>query len=251
MEDLSKKRLRILCLEDNATDCHLAQEALAADGLNFTFIRVDTRKDFEAALKREKFDLVLSDFALPAYDGESALRAAKNLQPETPFVLLSGAIGEERAVECLKSGATDCVLKENLERLAPAVRRALAEADERQKRKRAEEALRVRTDELQALAGRLLASREEERILISREIHDEFGEALTGQKLGLAWIRNRLKADDKSEIPWKEIFDRIEQLGALADATAIRVRKLCTELRPAILDDLGLIAAIEWQAKQF
>src|SRR5258708_3884755 len=109
--------LHILHLEDNPDDRQLTEAMLAADGLNCNFVNVETEKDFESALKQEKFNLILSDFALPAYNGMDALLAAKRLQPETPFVLLSGAIGEERAVESLKSGATDCVLKQNLKRL--------------------------------------------------------------------------------------------------------------------------------------
>ncbi|HEU5396771.1 MAG TPA: response regulator, partial [Verrucomicrobiae bacterium] len=217
--DRPRKSLKILWLEDSDPDYELAREILDADGLAAEFIRVTRRKDFQAALRRERFDAVISDFALPDYDGGSALVTARQIQPDIPFVLLSGAIGEERAVEFLKSGATDCVLKNNLARLAPVIRRALAEAQERRRRRHAEEALRGRTRELQALAGRLLAGREEERIRISREIHDELGEALTAQKIGLAWIRNRLQT---SRSAGPEIFDRIEKLGQLADATAHR-----------------------------
>ena len=147
-------------------------------------------------------------------------------------------------MEFLKRGAADCVLKDNISRLGSVLRRALREADEHAKRKQAEGALR-------ALAARLQASREEERILISREIHDELGEALTAQKLGLSWLRGRLEKPDKASIPWEDIFAKIDALGALANATADRVRKLCAELRPSILDDLGLAAAIEWQVKEF
>lgn len=240
----SKRPLYILYLEDNPHDRHLVEQTLKDDGLECRFACAQTKGEFLAALKADAFDLILSDFTLPSYDGAAALDAAKKWQPEVPFVLLSGTIGEERAVEFLKGGAADCVLKENMSRLGSVVRRALREADEHARRKQAEGALR-------ALAGRLQASREEERILISREIHDELGEALTAQKLGLSWLRGRLEKPDKASIPWKEVFAKIDTLGALANATADRVRKLCAELRPSILDDLGLAAAIEWQVKEF
>jgi len=251
MEDTAvKKPLRILSLEDDPDDRRLLAAVLAQDGLACDLVFAQTRTEFEMALSQEKFDLIMSDFTLPAYDGSSALAAGKKWQPETPFILISGTIGEERAVEMLKSGATDCVLKENLGRVGMVVRRALSEAEERTKRRSAEEGLRAQTDQLRALAARLQASREEERMRISREIHDELGEALTSQKLGLVWIRQRLNALDQAGA-LGPVFSKIDFLGALADGTAGRVRRLCTELRPPILDDLGLPAAIEWQAREF
>ena len=130
------------------------------------------------------------------------------------------------------------------------VRRALAEAEERKKRRQAEEALQEQAGQLRALAGRLEASREEERRRISREIHDELGEALTSQKLGLMWIKQRLNRLKEPEVV-KQVLEKIDFLGTQTDGTAKRVRRLCTELRPPILDDLGLTAAIEWQAREF
>jgi signal transduction histidine kinase len=247
----ANKNLRILFLEDNPQDQLLVKETLAGDGLNCRLKCVANQNDFRLALNSDRFDLIISDFTLPSYDGMASFDCARKLQPETPFILVSGTIGEERVVEFLKGGAADCVLKENLSRLAPAIRRALREVDERAKRQQAEEELRTRSDELRALAARLQASREEERILISREIHDELGEALTTQKFGLSWLRDRLERRDKAEIPWEQLFAKMDTLSAHADATADRVRKLCAELRPSILDDLGLTAAIEWQAREF
>lgn len=245
-----KTPLRILCLEDNPNDRELLAAALQADGVNARFAHVAIRKDFETALRREPFDLIISDYSLPGYNGMEALAAARARQPDTPFVLVSGTIGEERAVESLKSGATDCVLKNNLARLGPVIRRALNEAGERTQRRNAEETLRRQSEQLRALTARLQASREEERIQIAREIHDELGEALTGLKLGLAWIRRRLQSRSNA-IPWEQVFGRMDQLGSLADATADRVRKVCAKLRPDILDHLGLVPAIQWQAREF
>lgn len=236
--------LHLLSLEDNENDKQLLKAALEADRYKCQITHLQSREAFAAILKQRKFDLIISDFTMPSFDGMSALGMAKKLQPDTPFILLTGTIGEEQAVEIIKAGAADCVLKANLFRIGAAVRRALREADEQARRKHTEDALR-------ALAGRLQASREEERLLISREIHDDLGEALTTQKLGLGWLRNCLNTRSPALISWEEVFAKIDALGALADATANRVRKLCTRLRPAILDDLGLAAAIEWQAQEF
>src|SRR5919107_1585820 len=117
------KTLRILNLEDSPLDVELIHETLTEGGVECQITRVQSRADFVAALEDGDFDLVLVDYSLPAFDGLSALKAAQEIRSEVPFVLVSGALGEERAIEALKSGATDYVLKQRLERLVPAVRR--------------------------------------------------------------------------------------------------------------------------------
>ncbi len=134
--------LRILILEDVATDAELVEHELASAGLTFDAKRVATRDAFRQELRTRLPDLILADFSLPGFDGIEALSIAQQECPEVPFVFVSGAIGEERAIETLKAGATDYVLKQRLTRLEPAVRRALAEAEERSARRRAERALR-------------------------------------------------------------------------------------------------------------
>ena len=136
------KALHILNLEDNALDAELLHAALTDGGLACEILQVQTRADYIAALKSGNFDLILADYALPSFDGLSALKIAQEACPEVPFVLVSGVLGEERAIEALKSGATDYVLKQQLERLVPAVQRAMREADQQTKRMRAEMELR-------------------------------------------------------------------------------------------------------------
>jgi DNA-binding NtrC family response regulator len=133
--------LCILDLEDDPLDTELVQANLAEGGITCEIVRVQTREEFVAALQGSDFDLIFSDYSLPSFDGLSALKLAKEIRPEVPFILVSGAIGEDRAIEALKSGATDYVLKQRLERLVPTVRRAVREAEERTERSRAEEAL--------------------------------------------------------------------------------------------------------------
>lgn len=103
--------------------------------------RVETREAFKACLERGGYDLILSDFSMPEFDGLNALGMARLQRPEIPFLFVSGTIGEELAIEALKSGATDYVLKDRLPRLEPAVRRALVEAGKRAELQRAEEAM--------------------------------------------------------------------------------------------------------------
>ena len=116
--------------------------------------------------------------------------------------------------------------------------------------KLSEEELRASREQLRAFAAHLQSIREEERKLIAREIHDELGQSLTGFKMDLAWMRNRMQAEDAALIR-EPILDKIKTVGGLIDGTANLVRKLCTELRPGVLDDLGLTAAIEWQAREY
>ena len=123
--------LKILHLEDNRLDADLVEATLAADGLLADIVRVDSRAAFEAALHSTAFDVILADYNLPVFDGLSAQILAAWLRREIPFIFLSGSIGEETAVERLKDGATDYVLKDRMARLPSAIRRALAEAAER------------------------------------------------------------------------------------------------------------------------
>ncbi|MCX6921627.1 MAG: response regulator, partial [Verrucomicrobia bacterium] len=130
--------LHVIYLEDKPRDRELVAETLAGGGIACEIIHSRSRAEFETALARPNVDLILCDFTLPNYSGTEALAAARERQPETPFIFVSGTIGEERAVESLRSGATDYVLKDRLERLVPAVRRALHDAEERLYRKQAE-----------------------------------------------------------------------------------------------------------------
>lgn len=140
--DRVKTSLRILNLEDNERDADLNQAMISARWPKCKLRRVDTREDFLAALEEGNFDLILSDYTMPGFSGMDALTLAHEKHPEIPFLFVSGTIGEDTAIEALKNGATDYVLKHRLMRLIPVVDRALHEADERAERERAEEAMR-------------------------------------------------------------------------------------------------------------
>jgi len=139
---MMKSTLRILNLEDNANDAELNHAMLSARWPHCEFLRVDTRNAYVHALKSGEVDLILSDFTMPGFNGNEALALAQQHLPHIPFLFVSGTIGEDTAIEVLKNGATDYVLKHRLMRLIPAVDRALHEADERIERERAEESMR-------------------------------------------------------------------------------------------------------------
>ena len=133
-----EKPLRILHLEDDPDFVALVSDMLKEEGLSAEMTSTQSFQDFISALRGNAFDLILADYSLPTCNGLQALHAVREKDPNTPFVLISGTIGEHAAIECLRCGATDYVLKNKLERLAPTVRRAVKEAEERTHRKRAE-----------------------------------------------------------------------------------------------------------------
>src|SRR5258706_7886677 len=130
------KLLRILHLEDDPDFSSLVQALLSQERIQAELTLVSKRGEFEAAAKRQDFDVIVADYLLPDYNGIEALRCAREQCPHIPFILISGTIGEQAAIESLKSGATDYVLKMVPERVVPAIRRAVQEAEERQQRRK-------------------------------------------------------------------------------------------------------------------
>ncbi len=137
-----KHPLRILYVEDNKRDVTLMRFWLESEKIEADLIDVETRDAFLASLAERTPDVIFSDYTLPSYSGLDALRDAKAQAPTVPFIFLSGTIGEEVAIESLRNGATDYVLKNNLSRLIPVLRRALAEAEEMRLRQQAEDRIR-------------------------------------------------------------------------------------------------------------
>jgi DNA-binding NtrC family response regulator len=137
-----RQPLRILSVEDDHKDAELIQDLLETEGIVCEITRVDTEAALLASVEQGGIDLILADYSLPSFDGISALKFAMKACPDVPFIFVSGTLGEEVAIEALKIGATDYVLKTSLSRLVPSVRRALRETTQKAERKRAEEALR-------------------------------------------------------------------------------------------------------------
>jgi PAS domain S-box-containing protein len=135
-------RLRILSIEDDPNDTMLIQDLLETEGMACEVTRVDTLAAFVSAIEQGGIDLILADYTLPSFNGISALNFAMKACPDVPFIFVSGTLGEEVAIEALKIGATDYVLKTRLSKLVPSVLRALREATQRAELKGAEESLR-------------------------------------------------------------------------------------------------------------
>ena len=232
---MTSKRLRILVLEDQPGDARLALRALADGGFECIPTYAAGREAFERAFAPGRYDLILADYRLPDYTGLEALELVRASDALVPFVLVSGALGEERAVEALHAGATDYVLKDGIARLAPAVRRALGERAERERHLATRRALEFSQKRLRALSRRLLEIQEAERRRLARELHDDIGQALTALKIQLESLA---RADTTQRAA------RVEECVDTTIHALERVRQLALSLRPLQLDDLGLIAAL-------
>lgn len=252
LSEARERPLRILFLEDTESDAFLILRHLRKADVAFEPVRVSTRDEYLAALAGEPVDVILSDYALPGFGGMTALALAQDLCPATPFIFVTGALGEERAIDTLKAGATDYVLKDRLARLAPAVRRALEAAAERDRRRAAEEQVSRRTAELeeanrelarrgsqlQALSRRLVEVQEAERAALSRDLHDTAAQALTA--VGFRLTRLARFVDDPARVTAELV-----ELRGLTELVMADLRRLAVNLRPASLDRFGLVAAVE------
>jgi diguanylate cyclase (GGDEF)-like protein/PAS domain S-box-containing protein len=178
---LNAPAIRVLLTEDVVSDAELEVRELKRAGLRVAHRLVTTEESFAAALREFAPDVILSDFSMPGFDGMAALALARELSPDTPFVFVSGTIGEEYAIRALKNGATDYVLKSNLMRLPAAVERALAEARERRERRRTQAELEIARERLTSIYASLpdmlwSVDAESERIVyVSPAAKDIFG----------------------------------------------------------------------------
>jgi DNA-binding NtrC family response regulator len=156
--DSAGRHARILILEDEAWDAELAQRLLTDAGLAFAAIVVDTRASFVEQMAAFRPDIILSDYHLPGFSGQEALKIAQELHPDIPFIIWSGVLGDEAAVELIKQGATDYVLKDRPARLPSVILRALAEVEQRTRLAQLEDQL-LQAQRLASL-GQLVAAEE-------------------------------------------------------------------------------------------
>jgi DNA-binding NtrC family response regulator len=144
--------MKILHLEDNRHDSDLVQAILFEEWPGCEIKTVAGESDFRAALAEPAYDVIISDFTLVQFDGASALQLARQLAPDVPFIYVSGTIGEDRAIEAVHAGASDYVIKDRMQRLTTAIRRALRESEDRRQRKQTEAALRESNERFQLVA---------------------------------------------------------------------------------------------------
>ncbi|HYC62340.1 MAG TPA: ATP-binding protein [Thermoanaerobaculia bacterium] len=197
------QHIRLLMLEDNPLDAELTSRYLEREQLRFSLTVVDNEADFRTMLETTDPDVILSDFSMPGFDGMRALRIARVVAPEIPFVFLSGSIGEERAVEALREGAIDYVLKDRISRLASAVVRALTERRERTLRHNMERALRASEQRFQTAAA---ATREiivdwdlaTSHIWFSDAFREDWGYETAEIDAPATWFLERIHPEDRA-----------------------------------------------------
>jgi PAS domain S-box-containing protein len=211
MAESMGKQLRILILEDVPADAELMERELRKGGITFSSKRVDTKEGFLRELKGFEPDLILGDYKLPSFDGLTALAIAQEKFPDIPFIFVSGSIGEELAIETLKKGATDYVLKDRLSRLVPGVNRALRELKERTDRRQAEVEAKKERDRAQTylnIAGVIFVAinTDHKVILVNRK-----GCEILGYKeeeiLGRNWFDHFVPERDRKSV--KTVFAKL------------------------------------------
>ena len=238
-------RLKLLLLEDDPADAALIKKMLERSGLQFDSLLASDEKEFLEALNENNFDAVLADNALPQYSSMEALRIIKKKNPFTAFILVTGTVSEEFAVNIIQQGADDYILKTNLTRLPSAISTTVLNKKMQKEKLEAEKEMQEMNEQLRNLAAHLQNVREEEQTRISREIHDELGQMLTAIKMDVTSADKKLKASP--EIASATLLGVLK----MVDTTVKTIRRIASELRPSILDDLGIIEALEWQCSEF
>ena len=242
MTDAAPPRtLRVLHLEDSDLDHELAMAHLQRAGLQVQARRIESSAEFAAELQGD-WDLILSDYNLPGFSGLQALDMLRASGRLWPFILVSGEIGEDTAVEAMRNGASDYLLKNNLARLVPALMHAVEATETRHARERADRELGKSKQRLRELAQHLQTSIEQERAAIAREIHDDVGGSLTALKFDLAWIA-RHTTDEGVRL---RVNSALETVTLAIESS----KRIMHNLRPAILEQ-GLVAALQWITSRF
>lgn len=234
--------IQLLHLEDSLVDHQIVVRALQRQGLAFGIRRVETLAAFEEATRSTPFDLILADYRLPGFTALDAWDALQRQPTQPPFVLLSGAIGEAAAVDAIQLGFSDYLLKDDINKLAHVVARAIEVFEVRRAKERADAELAASERRLAELAEHLQSSIEQERAAIAREVHDDIGGSLAAVKFDLAWLARHHKDDPTAQ----HIGSALEMLQHALGAS----QRIMMNLRPPILDQ-GLAAAVQWLAQSF
>ena len=242
------KQLRILFVEDSQEDAELEVRDLKRGGLDFTSLRVQTREDLARALREFKPDLVISDYSLPGMDGMNVLEIVRGMDTAVPFIFVSGTIGEERAIESLKGGATDYVVKDRLGGLLSKVRRALREVDDRERQKKLEQELRQaqKMEAIGRLAGGVAHDFNNLLTVISGYARLALGRAQPGDPL-TADLEEVIRASEGAASLTRQLltFSRRQVLAPVVLNLNQRVVEMTKMLKRIIGEDVELVTRLE------
>lgn len=238
----SDQTLNILHLEDSLADHELTALMLRRSSLRCHLHRVDSLSEFQRLTDLQPFDLILADYRLPGFTALDAWSHVAQKPQHPPFLLLSGAIGEAAAVDAIRLGISDYLLKDDLQRLPHVIARALEVHEARRAREQAVAQLEASERRLADLTEHLQTSIEQERASIAREIHDDIGGALTAVRFDVAWL-GRHSSDPEMQ---EHAASAAEMLQHAIGAS----QRIMMNLRPPILEQ-GLVAAVQWLAAGF
>jgi len=232
------EKAKILLVDDEPKSLFALQELLSTLGQNL-MVAQSGEEALRLALKND-FAVILLDVRMPGIDGFETARLIRSRErsKSTPIIFLTAAADEMTSMfRGYEVGAVDYLMKPVIPEVLKSKVAVFVELFRKSER------LRESEDKLRRLAAHLISIREEERAHIAREIHDELGQVLTGLKMEVTWLAKRLKD--------KPLIDKTDSMCALIDSSVQTVRKIATGLRPEMLDDMGLVAAVGWQAKEF
>ena len=239
---ISGLSLRILHLEDSAADHALTSITLRRAQVEHVMWHVDSLEAFRDLITRQDFDIILADYNLPGFTALDAWKLVTVRPRHPPFILLSGAIGEAAAVDAMRLGVTDYVLKDELSRLPHVIARAREVHEARLLQEQAAHELAASQQRLAELTEHLQSSIEQERAAIAREIHDDIGGSLTAIRFDLAWIDRHAQQTD--------VREHVQAATAMLQHALGASQRIMMNLRPPILDQ-GLVAAVQWLADSF
>jgi len=232
--------VRVLVVESSELDCAVLLQEMRRQRLQPQALRVDSVAALCAALDTEHWDAVISELQLPALSGTEALHIVRSRGLELPFIIVSGAIGEDLAVSAMQAGADDFLIKGRLARLGLAMRQGMSAANVRKERTSARRALAESERRLRELTDHLQQAVEAERAAIAREVHDDIGGMLTALRFDLSWIERHGQEALKA---------RAQQGLDTLDQAVAAVQRILRDLRPPALD-AGLVAALEYLVRQ-
>jgi PAS domain S-box-containing protein len=234
------KSIHILHLDDSPRDAELVQRKLEKSGLPCEITHVDNRQSFEAALENGQFQVILCDYNLPGYDGITALKLVRKKHPLTPVMLISGSLNEEDAVKSLQHGATDYLLKERLDRLPAAVKRALAEVEEHHKRQQAESQIREQAALLDKAQDAIYVRDLEQRITYwnkgAERLYGWSTEEALGKRADELFSTDASARHDEAR---RQIMEKDEWLGELSQSTKTGIEIIVESRRNLLRDEQG------------
>lgn len=234
--------LKILMIEDSESDAALIERSLVKAGYTILLTRIETLEDLKKSLEKEKWDIVFSDYHLPLFDAPSALAVFKSYELDIPFIIISGAVGEEAAVEIIKSGAQDYVMKSNLAKLPFVVKRELAEAAQRKELQMTHEELLASNRALESA----LKSRDEFLIIASHELKTP----LTSLKLRLQLMKREVGANEKLSNGINFFITQVDQFTKLIE-NMLDVARIQSGIIPLDLTVINLSKVVEEVLYQF